>query len=140
MDKNFVDFGCKYAVSTEISSGEDILTQMEASKSEDIAITFVSFIGPSISQAIEILNEYITDFPGVKAITGELIGRYDYAFEWVRIPEVHDIIRLSETMDRLLARTGVIYHIATKSKLKRTQIPQLSTDFEREMEIFDFPR
>jgi hypothetical protein len=134
LDKIFANFDCKYSISTEISKGEDVLTQIKASKSEDIAFTFVRLIGPSISQAIEMLNKHITDFPSIKAITGELIGRYDYAFEWVRIPEVTDIIHLSDMMDRFLAETGVIYNITTKSKLGTIQIPQLKRDLDRGIE------
>jgi hypothetical protein len=142
LDEAFIDCGCKYAVTSETPSGEDIFTQIEASKDEDVALTFVRLIGPSISQAIDVLNLNITEFPGVKAITGELIGRYDYAFEWLRIPDVSDIIRLSEMMDRVLAETGVIYNIATKSKLKSIRIPpkDIEKEMERQLEQIKFTR
>lgn len=142
LDEVLADCGCKYTVTSETVSGGDVLAQIEASKDEDIALTFIRLIGPSISQAIELLNKNITKFPGIKAITGELIGRYDYAFEWLRIPDISDIIRLSEMMDRVLAETGVIYTIATKSKLKSMQIPpkDIEKEMERQLEQIKFTR
>ncbi|MHA2227237.1 MAG: hypothetical protein ACXAC8_18620 [Candidatus Hodarchaeales archaeon] len=135
LDIIFTKCGCKYSISTDPAKGEDVFAQIEESEAEDIAITFVRLIGPSISEAIEVLNKYIADFPGIKPIPGELIGRYDYAFEWARIPHVQDIIRLSEIMDRLLGKTDVLYNIATKSKLKRIQPSRETRELERDMEL-----
>ncbi|MFX0182409.1 MAG: hypothetical protein ACFE95_04925 [Candidatus Hodarchaeota archaeon] len=142
LDEVFADSGCKYAVTSETKGGGDILAQIETSKGEDVALTFVRLIGPSISQAIELLNKNIAKFPGIKAITGELIGRYDYAFEWLRIPDVNDIISLSEMMDRTLAETGVIYNIATKSKLKTIHLPpkDVEKEMERQLDLIKFVR
>ncbi len=98
---------------------EDVLNQIETSTTEDIALTFVPLFGPSISSAINTLNENIENIPGIKSITGELLGRYDYAFEWLRVPDEDDIIGLVDAMDSILKESGVIYNIATKSKLKK---------------------
>jgi hypothetical protein len=135
LDNIFIDQGCKYFVSTDPEKGEDVFAQIEASIAADIALTFVRLIGPSISQAIDVLNKHIADFPGIKAIPGELIGQYDYAFEWIRIPEFQDIVGLTEIMDHLLEKTGVLYNITTKSKLKRIQPSLEAREFEREIEI-----
>ncbi|MFX0124221.1 MAG: hypothetical protein ACFFAE_11335 [Candidatus Hodarchaeota archaeon] len=135
LDLTFASCGCKYSVSTEPAKGEDVFEQIEASEAEDLALTFVRLIGPSISQAIEVLNKHIADFPGIKPLPGELIGRYDYAFEWARIPDVQDIIRLSEIMDQLLGETGAFYNIATKSKLKRIQPSRETKELERDMDL-----
>jgi hypothetical protein len=125
LDRIFSDCDCRYTVSTNIPEAIDVIEQLEASKGKDIAITFVRLIGPSISQAIEILNENISDFLGIKTVTGELIGRFDYAFEWLRIPETDDVIRLSKTMDQILKETGVIFTIATKSKTRIFNVPRI---------------
>ena len=70
------------------------------------------------------MNKTIADFPRIKAITGEIIGRYDYALEWIGIPQVSDIVNLIEEMDRILEKTGVIYTVTTKSKLKSLELRQ----------------
>jgi hypothetical protein len=142
LDEILTDCGCRYTVTSETTSGGDIIAQMEASTEKDIALTFVRLIGPSIYQAIELLNKNITKFPGVKTITGELIGRYDYVFEWVRIPDISDIINLSEMMDRVLAETGVIYNIATQSKLKSIHRPpkDIEKELKRKLEQIKFTR
>ncbi len=118
LDDLFSGFKCRYTVTTSNPKMDDVLKQLEASKKEDIALTFIRLIGPSISQAIALLNANITELAGMKDIIGELIGKFDYAFQWRHIPEVNDIIRLSKTLDTLLKETGVIYTITTKSKLR----------------------
>lgn len=124
LDKIFIDCKCKYTVTTISPAAKDVLSQLEASKEQDIALTFLRLIGPSISQAIEVLNKSVADFPRIKAITGEIIGRYDYALEWIGIPQVSDIVNLIEEMDRILEKTGVIYTVTTKSKLKSLELRQ----------------
>ena len=98
---------------------DDIFEQLAATEKGDLALTFLRFIGPSISQAIETMNENITEFPGIKGITGELIGKFDYVFEWLRIPELNDIMTLIDKLDLILKESGVIYTVATKSKLDK---------------------
>jgi hypothetical protein len=117
LDREFLDSTCRYTVTTSKPKMEDIFQQLSASKQHDLALSFLRLIGPSISQAIDALNENITEFPTIKGITGELIGRYDYSFEWLRIPDQKDIIALIDKLDLLLKETGVIYTITTKSKL-----------------------
>ncbi|MHA2073572.1 MAG: hypothetical protein ACW97X_03060 [Candidatus Hodarchaeales archaeon] len=131
LDDIFQDCECRYTVSTNLPKVIDILTQLEQSKEKDLAFTFIRLIGPSVSQAIEVLNENISNFLGVKNITGELIGRFDYAFEWVRIPETNDISRLSTTLDQVLKDTGVIFTISTKSKTRIFNVPQVPRDRTR---------
>jgi hypothetical protein len=117
LDEAFLDSICRYTVTTSKPKMEDIFQQLSASKQNDLALTFLRLIGPSISHAIEVLNENITEFPGIIGITGELIGRYDYSFEWIRIPEQKDIVALIDKLDLILKETGVIYTTTTKSKL-----------------------
>ncbi|MCK4848189.1 MAG: hypothetical protein KAT16_04120 [Candidatus Heimdallarchaeota archaeon] len=119
LDEVFLDNICRYTVTTSKPKMVDIFQQLEASDKKDIALTFLRLIGPSISQAITVLNENITEFPGIKGITGELIGRYDYSFEWMRIPEQKDIMALIDNLDHILKETGVIYTVVTKSKLSK---------------------
>ena len=119
LDEAFLDSTCRYTVTTNKPKMEDIFQQLAASKQNDLALTFLRLIGPSISQAIEVLKENITEFPGIKGITGELIGRYDYSFEWSRIPDQEDIMALIDKLDLILKDTGVIYTAATKSKLSK---------------------
>ena len=109
---------CRYTVTSSAPDIKDILEQIESSTTEDIAITFIRIIGPSISTALDILNENIEAFPGIKSISGILLGRYDYAFEWLRIPDENDILSLTEIIDRVLKESGVIYTITTKSKMR----------------------
>jgi len=127
-DEIFTECNCRYTVSTNNPKAKDVIAQIEASKNQDIAFTFIRLIGPSISKAIEILNENISDLVGVKSITGELIGRYDYTFEWIRIPLTDDILRLSEKTDQILKDTGVIFTFSTKSKTRIITIPQIERD------------
>jgi hypothetical protein len=117
LDEVLTQNKCRYTVTTNTPGTEDIFQQIETTKKKDLALTFIRFIGPSISKAIEALNKEISEFPGVKEVKGELIGKYDYVFEWLRIPEPKDIMVLVDKMDLALKDTGVIYTVATKSKL-----------------------
>lgn len=125
LDEIFQNCECRYTVSTNIPDAFDILAQLEQSKGKDLAFTFILLIGPSVSQAINVLNANISNFPGVKNITGELIGRFDYAFEWLGIPDANDIMRLSETLDQVLKETGVIFTISTKSRTRIFNVPHI---------------
>jgi hypothetical protein len=131
LDDIFEDCDCRYTVSTNIPDAIDVIAQLEQSKEKDLAFTFIRLIGPSVSQAISVLNTNISNFLGVKNITGELIGRFDYAFEWLRIPEANDLMRLSETLDQVLRETGVIFTIATKSRTRIFNIPHIETNRTR---------
>lgn len=127
-DEIFTECNCRYTISTNNPKAKDVIAQIEASKNQDIAFTFIRLIGPSISKAIELLNENISDLIGVKSITGELIGRYDYTFEWIRIPLTDDILRLSEKTDQILKDTGVIFTFSTKSKARIINTPVFEKD------------
>ena len=133
LDKIFSESKCRYTITSTKPDLDDVFDQIETSTTKDIALTFIRLIGPSISRALDILNENIESIPGIKAVTGELLGRYDYAFEWLRIPDINDIVRLTETMDRVLNESGVIYSIATKSKLRKftdIQVESKSQEFD----------
>ena len=140
LDDLFSGFKCRYTVTTSNPRMDDVLKQIKASKKEDIAITFIRLIGPSISQAIAILNDNITELAGIKDIIGELIGNYDYAFQWRHIPEVNDIIRLSETLDTLLKETGTIYTITTRTKMRILESSKTDIDSKTDLTQFVIPR
>ncbi|MFX0204578.1 MAG: hypothetical protein ACFFDT_01220 [Candidatus Hodarchaeota archaeon] len=131
LDEVFLKLKSRYTVTSSNPEMEDILEQIESSTTEDIAITFIRLIGPSISTALAILNENIGTLPGIKSVTGVLIGRYDYAFEWLRIPDENDIVSLTETIDPILKESGVIYTITTKSKLGQFKDLKVEPRFQR---------
>jgi hypothetical protein len=131
LDEVFTRIKCRYTVTSSTPEMEDIFEQIESSTTEDIAITFVRIIGPSISSALDILNESIETFPGIKSVTGVLLGRYDYAFEWLRVPEESEIVSLTETIDHILKESGVIYTITTRSKLSQFKDLKVEPRFQR---------
>ncbi|MFX0171316.1 MAG: hypothetical protein ACFE9L_05300 [Candidatus Hodarchaeota archaeon] len=108
----------KYTITTNLPNQKDLIESFESSEVSGVAFTFFRLYGPSISQAIELLNLNITNIPEIRTTTGILIGSYDYAIEWLHIPTIVEIISLLEEIDRILIGTGVTYTVATKSKLK----------------------
>jgi hypothetical protein len=131
LDEVFREIKCRYTVTSSTLEMKDILEQIESSTTEDIAITFVRIIGPSISTALNILNDNIETFPGIKSVTGVLLGRYDYAFEWLRVPDENDIVSLTERIDHVLKESGVIYTITTRSKLSQFKDLKVEPRFQR---------
>jgi hypothetical protein len=108
----------KYTITTKLPNQKDLIESFESSEVSGVAFTFFRLYGPSISQAVELLNLNITNIPEIRTTTGILIGSYDYAIEWLHIPTIVEIIALLEDIDRILEGTGITYKIATKSKLK----------------------
>jgi hypothetical protein len=108
----------KYTITTKLPNQKDLIESFESSEVSGVAFTFFRLYGPSISQAVELLNLNIANIPEIRTTTGILIGSYDYAIEWLHIPTIVEIIALLEEIDRILEGTGITYKIATKSKLK----------------------
>lgn len=108
----------KYTITTKLPDQKDLIESFESSEVSGVSFTFFRLYGPSISQAVELLNLNIVNIPEIQTSTGILIGSYDYAIEWLHIPTIVEIIWLLEEIDRILEGTGITYKIATKSKLK----------------------
>lgn len=88
-------------------------------KSKDVAFSFLKFYDPSISHAIERLNNLVRKIPLLKeGKLGEreltLFGKFDYWFEWVRYPSADEIISVLKEIDEVIADSGVWYTITTK--------------------------
>ncbi len=119
LDEKLVESEAKYSITTKVPEEDILIYNFDSPKVKGVAYTFFRIYGPSLSQAVNILNNEITDkIPGIQPSKGILLGKYDYVIEWLRIPSVSDIIGLLERIDSVLKETGVIYNVTTKSKLK----------------------
>jgi hypothetical protein len=110
----------KYTVTTSSPETNDIIKRLNSSK----------VIGEAFS-----LDSNISNIPGIKGASGVLIGKYDYAVEWIQIPSFNDIIGLIEELDKLLEPTGVTYKISTKSKLKTHSDPSEREKLKSERQL-----
>jgi len=125
----------KYTVTTSSPETNDIIKRLNSSKVIGEAFSFLRLYGPNLSYAIEILDSNISNIPGIKGASGVLIGKYDYAVEWIQIPSFNDIIGLIEELDKLLEPTGVTYKISTKSKLKTHSDPSEREKLKSERQL-----
>ncbi|MHA1972477.1 MAG: hypothetical protein ACTSW1_05780 [Candidatus Hodarchaeales archaeon] len=126
IDSILENTGVRYTVTSSTSRN---LIQQFSKTGDSEAFTFLRLYGPSTSKAIEVLNSNTNDLPGIKRSTGgEIIGEFDYALEWIFVPEVKDIIHLLERLDTILKSTGVLYRSTTKSKVN---ILSSKAEFER---------
>ena len=132
LDEILVPCVCRYSISTTIPKDPGVLQRLRKESSSD-NYSFLKFFGPKIYSAINKLNNYVGDIPGIKAVKGILLGEYDYAFEWLRLPEVSDITRFLESIDQLLADTEVIYQIATITKLQTIKVEPEKPDLPPEL-------
>ena len=128
LDSEFSKCQCRYTISTSTPLDENLLSVFKDKEAANLAFTFVRLSGPSISAAISALNSKIDSFTGIKARAGVLLGDFDYAFEWIRVPSVDDITILLKEMDEVLTPTGVTYHIGTKSRVGLYPIPSQKAD------------
>ena len=114
----------RYTITSRKPEKEPLISSFNSSEVKGIAYTFLRLYGPSISRAVRLLNEKITErIKGIKSTTGLLIGTQDYAIEWLHIPVVNDIIILLEEIDNVIKGTGCTYKVSTKSKLKTHSEP-----------------
>jgi hypothetical protein len=109
----------KYCITTKVPDKDVLVYNFDSSEIKGVAYTFFRIYGPSLSQAIDILNKKISEkILDIRPSKGILLGKYDYVIEWLRIPTVNEIIVLLEQIDDVLKETGVTYKVTTKSKLK----------------------
>jgi hypothetical protein len=126
----------KYTITTRIPESDPLLARFDSPEVTGIAYTFLRIYGPSLSQAIRLLNEKITEhIAGIKSKTGVLLGTKDYAIEWLYIPTVNDIIAFLTEVDIVLSGTGCVYKVSTKSKLKTRSDPSDKIRSEQSLQI-----
>ena len=117
IDELLLETKVKYSITSSTSLSIDNI--LDTATEEAKAYTLIRLYGPSISKGLTALNNYVNDITGVKSLSGELIGPFDFALEWYSgsIPEISDIIRVLGEIDKILKNTGVSYRVVTKSKL-----------------------
>ncbi len=123
LDDSFKDNDAKYTITTHLpeTEREDLIYDFHSPKVVGVAYTFLRIYGPSLGEAIRILDTEIAGkIEGIQPDSrGVLIGKYDYVIEWLHIiPTVNEIIELLERIDLALKKSGVTYKITTRSKLK----------------------
>lgn len=126
----------KYTITTRIPEREPLFFSFDSPEVTGIAYTFLRLYGPSISKALRILKDQISEhIAGIKSITGILLGSQDFAIEWLHIPTVTDIINLLEEIDGVLKDSGCTYKVSTKSKLKTRSDPSDKMKSEKTLQI-----
>lgn len=88
----------------------------------DVAHSFFKFYGPSISKAIEAMNNLTQKIPLLLKETLDdqsltLIGEFDYSIRWVRYPSTDEIVSVLKEVDTVLTPSGVWYTVTTKGHL-----------------------
>lgn len=130
----------KYTITTKVPEMDALIYNFDSPEVSGVAYTFLRLFGPSLADAIKILDSEITGkIPGIQPDSrGILIGKYDYVIEWLNIPSFSDIIDLLEKIDLALENSGVIYRVTTKSKLKLHTDPR-DKDKPKQMMQFGTP-
>ena len=120
LDNVFKESGAGYAITTKVPEADILIYNFDSPEVTGVAYTFLRIHGPSLAEAVRILDTEITSkISGIQPDSrGILIGKYDYVIEWLQIPTVNDIIDLLDRIDNALKITGVTYRVTTKSKLK----------------------
>lgn len=120
LDNLFTESEAKYTITTKVPETDVLIYNFDSPEVTGVAYTFMRIYGPSLGKAIEILDAEVTGkISGIQPDSrGILIGKYDYVIEWLRIPTISDIIELLAKIDLALKKSGVIYKVTTKSKLK----------------------
>ena len=136
LDAKLLPTEAKFTITTKVPEEDILIYNFNSPEITGAAYTFFRIYGPSLSQAFNILNKEVTDkIPGIQPSKGILLGKYDFVIEWLRIPNVNDIINLLEHIDSVLKVTGVTYKVTTKSKLKLHTDPRDKTQEKPIMEI-----
>ncbi|MHA1976262.1 MAG: hypothetical protein ACW98F_02645 [Candidatus Hodarchaeales archaeon] len=136
LDTKLLQTEAKFTITTKVPEEDILIYNFNSPEIKGAAYTFLRIYGPSLSQAIKLLNTVVTyKVPGIQPSKGILLGKYDFVIEWLRIPTVNDIISLLEQIDSILKITGVIYKVTTKSKLKLHTDPQDKNQEKPIMEI-----
>ena len=96
--------------------------------------SYIKLYGPSLSKAQAALKKLVKELdpiqygsivstidPGMDLLTSsmikhgrELLGEYDFVFEWIDAPSAEQIDKLTQKIDEALAPTGCRYTITTK--------------------------
>jgi hypothetical protein len=136
LDDKLGETEAKYSITTKVPEKNVLIYNFDSPEVKGVAYTFFRIYGPSISQAVDILNKEISEkILDIQTSKGILLGNYDYVIEWLRIPTVNEIIVLLEQIDAVLKGTGVTYNVTTRSKLKLHTDPLDKTHERPIMEI-----
>ena len=130
----------RYTITTKVPKTNVLIYNFDSPEVTGVAYTFLRIYGPSLSEAIRILDLEITGkISGIQPDSrGILIGKYDYVIEWLNVPTVNDIIELLDKIDTALKKSGVIFKVTTKSKLKLHADPH-DKDKPKQMMQFGTP-
>ena len=137
LDNLFKENEAKYTITTKVLKTDALIYNFDSPEVTGVAYTFLRIYGPSLGEAIKILDDEITGkISGIQSDSrGILIGKYDYVIEWLHIPTVIDIIELLDKIDLALKKSGVIFKVTTKSKLKLHTDPR---DKDKPKQILQF--
>ncbi len=137
LDKVLKESKTKYTITTKVPEMDALINNFDSAEVSGVAYTFLRLFGPSLAEAIRILDSEITGkISGIQPDSrGVLIGKYDYVIEWLNIPSFSDIIDLLDKIDLALENSGVIYMVTTKSKLKLHTDPR---DKDKPRQIMQF--
>lgn len=111
--------------------GPPLLKSLQALEALAIDMPEVCIMNPLISQAratgvlgttsdiMDYFSEIEVDLSEVRCSTiisesGEVLGEYDFFFEWFRDPTTEELHQLMEKIDETLAPLGCKYTITTK--------------------------
>jgi hypothetical protein len=120
LDNLFQESEAKFTITTKVPTVDVLIYNFNSPEVTGVAFTFLRIYGPSLAEAVKILDREITGkISGIQTDSrGVLIGKYDYVIEWLQIPTFSDIIDLLDKIDIALKSSGVTYRVTTKSKLK----------------------
>ncbi len=137
LDTVFKESKARYTITTKVPQIDTLIYNFDSPEVTGVAYTFLRLYGPSLAEAVRILDTEITGkISGIQPDSrGILFGKYDYVIEWLQIPAFVDIIDLLDKMDFALKDTGVTYKVTTKSKLKLHTDPH---DKDKPKQILQF--
>ncbi len=116
IDDIMESIGARYSINSVPEKFDDMKKEQE-----DDVVSYINFIGPSITKALGAVHEVVLNMPQTKdleeVMAGEItIGEYDYAFGWGYYPSVDQIRKIISAIDEAIGPTGALYTITTKSR------------------------
>jgi len=134
IDNSLTGLNSRYTITTKIE-GESVDTDKILKSAPEVAYSFFKFYGPSISAAIKGMNDLTEKIPVLFKSTFDshltLIGDFDYALKWIRVPTAEEIVMVLAEVDKALAFSGVWYKVTTKGHLfYKKEVPEIQVKIE----------